>query len=105
MGFDWTSVKVWQEMSRWSSQGVFDYDERWQRTDVPVLVVLGDRDHLLPIPDGRMAFDRSASTDRQLQIFDDWQHETHWGHLDLILGRRAPDHVWPCIGAWLADRV
>lgn len=103
-GFDWTSFTVWQEMARWSVSGKFDYDDAWRATDVPLLVVLGDKDHLLPPEDGRAAFDRSASTDKALKVFDDWHDEVHWGHLDLVLGRHAPRHVWPFVEAWMRAR-
>lgn len=103
-GFDWTSVKVWQEMSRWAVTGTFDYDTEWRETDVPLLVILGDKDHLLPIRDGREAFLRSGSTDKTMQVFDDYNHGTHWGHLDLILGKDAPKHVWPLVAQWMELR-
>lgn len=103
-GFDWTSVRVWQEMSRWAATGEFEYDADWRQTDVPVLVVLGDEDHLMPPEDGRVAFDRSGSTDKALLVFNDWDHETHWGHIDLILGRLAPKHTWPAIAEWMELR-
>lgn len=104
-GFDWTSVRVWQEMSRWAAEDRFEYDAEWAETDVPLLVTLGDEDHLMPPDDGRSAYDRSGSTDKTLVVFDDWHHETHWGHLDLILGKLAPKHVWPAIGDWMAERA
>jgi len=103
-GFDWTSVKVWQEMSRWSAHCEFDYDSEWRAVDAPLLVILGDRDHLLPAPDGAVAYERAASTDKQIMLFDDWNHEVHWGHLDLLMGRKAPAHVWPAMDAWLQER-
>ena len=104
LGFDWTSVRVWLEMSRWGATGRFEYDEAWAQTDVPVLVCLGDRDHLMPVRDGRVAFARSGSADKRLLVFDDYTHEVHWGHLDLILGRLAPRHVWTAVEAWMAER-
>ena len=104
-GFDWTSVTVWMEMSRWGAGAPFDYDPQWQVADMPLLVLLGDQDHLLMPGDGRLAYDRSASSDKTLTILDDYHHEVHWGHLDLILGRRAPGVVWPMIGDWMAARA
>ncbi len=103
-GFDWTSVRVWQEMSRWGAEDQFEYDADWARTDLPLLVMLGDEDHLMPPEDGRRAFDRSGSSDRTLRVFDDWHDEVHWGHLDLILGRFASAHVWPAVHDWMAER-
>ncbi len=103
-GFDWTSLKVWQEMSRWASDGTFDYDDAWHTTDLPLFVGLGDKDHLLPPEDGQLAFTRSGSQDKTLVLFDDWHHGTHWGHLDIILGKDAPAQVWPTLHAWMAER-
>jgi pimeloyl-ACP methyl ester carboxylesterase len=104
-GFDWTSVQVWLEMSRWATTGEVDFDEQWRRTDLPLLVILGDKDHLAPPGDGRVAFDRSGSSDRSLLLLDDWHHETHWGHLDIVLGRLARRHVWEPIDRWMAERL
>jgi len=104
-GFDWTSVTVWQEMSRWSAEGRNPFEEAWRTTDLPLLVLLGDQDHLLPPADGRVAYDLSGSHDKTLRIFDDWHDQVHWGHLDLILGRHAPAHVWPALEGWMRARV
>lgn len=103
-GFDWTSVRVWQEMARWAATGHFEWDEEWSRADVPLLVIAGDEDHLMPPDDARVAFERSGSRDRTFHLFDDWHHEVHWGHLDLVLGHKAPTHVWPLIHDWMAAR-
>ena len=35
--------------------------------------------------------------DRTFVELDPFEHEVHWGHLDLLLGSRAPDIVWPRI--------
>lgn len=103
-GFDWTSVRVWQEMARWAATGSFPWDEAWSRTDVPLLVLAGDEDHLMPPKDAAAAYERSGSHDKRLLVFDDWHHQTHWGHLDLVLGRLAPVHVWPAIDDWMRER-
>lgn len=103
-GFDWTSANVWFEMSRWASSGRFDYEEAWQRTDVPLLVVAGDLDHLMLPEDARAAYDLSGSADRTFVVLDDWTTGVHWGHLDLITGKDAPKHAWPLLRDWLAAR-
>jgi len=104
-GFDWTSVRVWQEMSRWAATGEFEYDGAWRQTTHPLLVILGDEDHLMPPDDGRVAYDRSGSDDRTLLVLDDWKHGVHWGHLDLVLGRRAREVVWTAIADWMVGRA
>ncbi len=104
-GFDWTSVTVWLEMCRWYAEQRFDHQDAWAATDVPVAVVVGDRDHLMPLGDARAAYDLSGSSDKVLKLFEPYDHAVHWGHLDLILGRHAPAHTWTWIDAWLKARA
>lgn len=104
-GFDWTSARVWLEMGRWAATGTFDYDEAWAQTDVPLLVLAGDEDHLMPPEDARAAYDRSGSADKSLVVLNDYEHEVHWGHLDIVLGREAPRIVWPLVESWLRERA
>lgn len=103
-GFDWTSASVWFEMARWGASGRFAYEDAFGRTDVPLLVVAGDLDHLMLPADARTAHDASGSHDRTLLALDDYTTGHHWGHLDLILGRHAPEHVWKPLLAWFEAR-
>ncbi len=103
-GFDWTSVTVWQEMSRWAVTGRFEYDAAWRAADVPLLTILGDCDTLVPPGDGRAAWERSGSSDRTLLLLDDFHHRVHWGHLDLIIGIHAREHVWSPLADWMIAR-
>jgi pimeloyl-ACP methyl ester carboxylesterase len=104
-GFDWSSLEVWHEMARWSGAEAFDYDEAWLQTNLPLLVIAGDQDHLMPPAEARLAHDRSGSIDKTLLIMNDWEHEHHWGHLDLILGRHAPKHSWTLMHDWMSRRA
>jgi pimeloyl-ACP methyl ester carboxylesterase len=103
-GFDWTSIKIWTEMSEWSERGSFNFAHLWRNVDVPVYVMVGDRDCILPLEDARGAYDLSGSEDRTLQVFDDYENQVHWGHLDLILGRWASQHTWPALDEWMSGR-
>ncbi len=103
-GFDWTSANVWFDMARWGTSGRFDYEDAWAGTDVPLLVVGGDLDHLMLPEDARTAFDLSGSSDRTLALLDDYGTGVHWGHLDLVLGKHAPLHVWPMLRDWMQAR-
>ena len=104
-GFDWSSLSVWHEMARFSADSGFDYDTDWQRSDLPLLVMAGDRDHLMPPEEARIAYERSGSTDKTFVELDDWSHGHHWGHLDLVLGRHAPAHSWPLLHEWMCRRA
>ncbi len=104
LGFDWTSAEIWLQMSRWARGESFAYEETFRAMDVPLLVIAGDRDPLVRPADARRCFEASGSTDKQLIVFDAFEHRVHWGHLDLILGHTAPQEVWPRLGAWLEAR-
>lgn len=103
-GFDWTSVEVWLQMCRWALGEPLSYAEAFREVEVPLLVVAGDHDRLAPPADARACLLGSGSTDRQMVVFDAFHHQVHWGHVDLILGRKAPEEVWPRIATWLSTR-
>ncbi len=104
-GFDWTSIEVWLQMARWAQGERFAYREAWAGTDVPLLVAYGDDDPLVREGDAAACFEESGSADKELQVFDAFHHDVHWGHVDLILGKKAPDHVWPRLVQWMGDRI
>lgn len=103
-GFDWTSIEVWLEMARWANGEEFPYAAAFRKTDVPLLVLAGDHDTLLTPKDARRCFVEAGSTDKAFVVFEPFEHEVHWGHLDLVLGTHAPKHVWSAIGAWMDER-
>lgn len=103
-GFDWTSVEVWAQMARWAQGEPFAYAEAWSEVQIPVLVIAGDQDPLVRPQDARSCFKACGSDDKELTIFEPFDHQVHWGHLDLILGTLAPDEVWPRILSWMAPR-
>lgn len=103
-GFDWTSVEVWLQMSRWARGERFAWAEAFRSVDVPLFVAIGDHDPLVGESDGRACYEASGSADRTFVVFDAWNHGRHWGHLDLILGHQAPAEVWPRLLEWLVAR-
>ena len=103
-GFDWTSLAVWSQMSRWANGEELYFDKAFRGSDTPLLVVLGDQDALLGIEDGMKCYEASGASDREAVIFNAYDHGCHWGHLDLVLGRSARQVTWPYIAAWLETR-
>ncbi|MCO4743393.1 MAG: alpha/beta fold hydrolase [Proteobacteria bacterium] len=103
-GFDWTSIEVWLQMSRWARGERFEYADAFGTLDVPLLVIAGDHDALLPPGDARVCFEQSGSSDKQFYEANLFDHGAHFGHLDLILGREAPRVVWEPIRAWMQAR-
>ena len=104
LGFDWTSVEVWLEMSRWAVGRSGPFHEAFATLDLPLLVAVGDVDPLVRVDDARRCYQASGSSDKELIVFDAFDHQVHWGHIDLILGRMAPVEVWPRLVAWLDAR-
>ena len=109
-GFDWTGVNIFLTMMRWAADGSFEtidgrnYGDEFATLDVPLLVVAGDRDRMLPPEDARPAYDRSESKDKTFKIFNPIHEEVHWGHLDILLGKKAPQYTWPYLLQWLLER-
>ena len=109
-GFDWTGLNVLLTMLSWAADGSFEgeggenYAEAFSRQDLPLLVIVGDRDRLLPPADARPAYDLSQSRDKTYRLFSPVNDEVHWGHLDIVLGAKAPKYVWPYVGSWLLER-
>ncbi len=74
------------------------------RAEVPILVATGCADPLITCDDSRGAVDRSRARDKTLRRFETTDGGVGWGHIDLIMGRNAPEHVWPEVAGWLAAR-
>ncbi|MDC3378907.1 alpha/beta fold hydrolase [Planctomycetota bacterium] len=107
--FDRTSGSVLAQMARWARTGSFndngeqrDYAQAWSRCGVPTLILAGDRDKLAhPWSDVKPAFDASSARDRTYRCFGWASDGEQYGHVDLLVGRRAPHVVWPLIAEWL----
>lgn len=81
-----------------SGDATRDYALAWKGADLPVLVIAGAHDLLAPPASVWPVFHESASPDKHFR-------QVPFGHGDLILGREAPQRVWPMIASWLAERV
>jgi alpha-beta hydrolase superfamily lysophospholipase len=103
-GFDWTSAEVWLQMSRWAAGAPLVGWEAFQQAQTPVLFVGGSADPLVTPQEVEEAFRGCACADKQLLVFEPFEHRTHWGHLDLVIGRLAPEIVWPRLIDWLQAR-
>jgi len=104
-GFDYIPVRVWQEMSEWSSADRVPWDDGWRTSTTPCFIVLGDRDTMLYPDEGMAAFERSGAEDKTVLVLDDTHGLTHWGHLDIVLGKHAQEHVWTAVDTWMTDRL
>ncbi len=109
-GFDWTGIGVFLTMMSWAGDARFEdaegrsYEDGFVAMDVPLLVIAGDRDRLLPPADARPAYDLSGSSDKTYKLFSPVREEVHWGHLDIVMGKDAPRFVWPYVADWIVER-
>lgn len=78
-----------------------DFLADFERLTIPLFVIAGSRDYLVPARAAKPAFVRSQSPDKKYRCFDPADGGHHWGHVDLILGRDAPACVWPEVIEWL----
>lgn len=77
---------------------LFGMASRFERQNVPLLVIAGSQDDLAPPESVRPAHDRSSSRDRSYREFPA-------GHIDIIMGTEAPTTIWPLITSWLERRA
>ena len=107
LAMDLGSIRVMRLMFRWAMDrghrtdvpgGIEGFGEAFEAmTDLPLLVVSGSKDDLAPPEGVRTAFDRSAALDKTYRALPA-------GHIDLLVGRNAPQTTWPILDAWLRRR-
>jgi pimeloyl-ACP methyl ester carboxylesterase len=103
LAFDQAGVREMAEMFEWGVQKKFggreqDYADRFERADMPLLVIAGTNDDLAPPASVRPAFQRSRSADKTYRALP-------LGHIDLLVGREAPRSAWPLIRGWIDKRA
>jgi polyhydroxyalkanoate synthase subunit PhaC len=91
-------VGLGSESALKSHDGLNDYGLAFELADKPLLVIAGSRDALAPPASVRPVYDHSRSSDKTYREFP-------LGHIDLLLGRDAPQLVWPLVKTWLVSRV
>jgi pimeloyl-ACP methyl ester carboxylesterase len=97
---EWYEAK--QMMDRY---GLFQFADHLERIRVPLLVIAGSRDRLTPPADLRRLVGRVGSDDRQyVEAGHSGGFAHEYSHVDLVLGRHAPDEIYPLVGDWLDAR-
>jgi len=103
LAFDRAGMNEMRSMFEWAVQRRFgghktDYVEKFERMNLPLLVVAGANDDLAPPESVRPGYVRSQSRDKTYQALP-------LGHIDLIVGRDAPLMTWPLVTSWIAKRA
>jgi len=106
------SRKTLRQFSRWRTTGKFtsadgvDYAEGLARSPVPYLLIAGGGDILVPAPCVESARDAmtaagAAGNVEYVLAAKVSGFSCDYGHGDLVLGKAAPDEIFPRIEAWL----
>ena len=103
MAFDRAGLAELAELFDWAAQKRFggrelDYGERFEKLDLPLLVISGTYDDLAPPEGVHPAFARSASQDKTYRALP-------LGHIDLLVGREAPKSSWTLLADWVGARA
>lgn len=96
------------DFGRWLEGRSFDRtaggESSWSRLrsmPVPILFVAGAQDLIVPPESIEPGFALTKAPHKTLLLFGDASHRGRYGHTDLLLGRHAPQEVWPPILRWL----
>lgn len=84
-----------------SANGAVDYRERLSDCRQPALFVSAERDGLAPPPVVRAASERWGGETQYWNAGLREGFSADYGHTDLLLGRRAPEEVFPKLRDWL----
>jgi poly(3-hydroxyalkanoate) synthetase len=89
-----------------SAKGDFSYRKNLSDVQVPILLIGGEGDKIAPPEALRSVYRAVTSTDRTLRIFGPRSQDSlAYGHIDLILGKKAKQEVFPVIGRWIKQRA
>ncbi len=103
LAFDRAGMNEMRSMFEWAAHKQFggresDYVERFEKMNLPLLVIAGANDDLAPPESVRPGFQRSQSLDKTYRALP-------LGHIDLLVGRDAPLMTWPLVTSWMTKRA
>lgn len=85
-----------------SADGALDYRPMLSSAKVPALVVAGKLDRIAPAPSVRAGYDLLGGEKSFFVAGEENGFLFDYGHMDLILGERAGQELWPRVLAFLA---
>lgn len=93
----------WYETKAMSDRyAMFDFTEHLEHIRAPLLVIAGEKDELTPARDLEYVYEHVGSRDKELRVVGKQHGTAHdYSHADLVLGKHAPDDVYPLILEWL----
>ncbi len=94
---------TWITSGTWRSEdGSSDYEAGLGKIDVPVFLIAGSADRIVPPASVELVYERIASTRKRFDIVGKGYGEAEaYGHGDLLVGRNVVAEIFPRIEAWL----
>jgi predicted alpha/beta hydrolase len=91
----------WVRHDRFDGNDGFDYRKGMKAISAPLLLMAGEKDLLAPLSSVRAAMDFTGGP-AELVLLNRANGFSHdYGHGDLMLGRKAPDEVFPRVAEFL----
>jgi pimeloyl-ACP methyl ester carboxylesterase len=107
-GIEDVPPRVFLQLADWvrsdacrSADGRADYRAGLPGCRQPALFVAGERDHLAPPEVVRRSFEAWGGEKELVHFRLAAGHSADYGHSDLLVGKRAPQEVFPVVGDWL----
>lgn len=112
VGFDAEPIAVFRQLASavvgsglTSRDGRVDFSSRLATMTTPLLCMAGDRDRQCPFVAAERTFARVGGSDKTLaKLGPDCGQADHYGHIDMVMGLRAPTETWPVLDAFLDAR-
>ena len=83
-------------------QDGYGYTENLDKIKTPYLFIAGAKDYLASPDAMRVAYEGVSSKDKQFMLFSREQgYSFDYGHGDLLVGKEAPQEVFPAVKDWL----
>jgi pimeloyl-ACP methyl ester carboxylesterase len=96
LAFDVAGLNEMVDIFSWNREN--DHTNRFEKLDLPLLVIAGTKDDLAPAAGVRPGFERSRARDKTYRAMP-------FGHIDLLVGRDAPRTTWEAVRSWLVARA
>lgn len=98
-----------REFARWydtkamsDRYAMFDFTEHLERIAAPLFIISGSKDELTPARDLEYVYEHIGSRDKKFRVIGKAEGFGHdYSHADLVLGKYAPDEVYPLVFDWL----
>lgn len=103
---------VMAQFSRWFRGGGVmtrkdgsSYEDNFSKIQTPFLFIAGSHDFVAPVDSLKHVYDRISSEDKTFMVVGkECGFASEYGHGDLVIGKNAPEEIFPRVVDWLVAR-